>query len=221
MIRTVSLRGSTIGLGLLLGLCLGLAVPAHAAGGQMGGFQGGQGMRSGQGTAHSGQGSFHGGRFHHGSGFHRRGCCVNGRFFYGFVPIYAAPYSYSAAPYSYPVSPYSYPAYPSPYPGYDSGMQMDVAPATPQEICYPNGCYRLQGDGVTTAYRWLWVPAPPPPPPPPPAGPPPESAPEPSSAPPPLQGVLYRWTDEQGVVHWTQGWDAVPARYRSQVKGGT
>jgi len=38
-------------------------------------------------------------------------------------------------------------------------------------VQYPNGRYELHGDGVYTAYRWVWVPVaalPPPPPPPPP-----------------------------------------------------
>jgi hypothetical protein len=34
--------------------------------------------------------------------------------------------------------------------------------------CYTGGCYHLQGDGVTVAYSWVWVPtapaAPPAPP---------------------------------------------------------
>jgi hypothetical protein len=28
---------------------------------------------------------------------------------------------------------------------------------------------------------------------------------------------LYRWTDEQGGVHWTDRWDAIPAAYRGAV----
>jgi hypothetical protein len=29
---------------------------------------------------------------------------------------------------------------------------------------------------------------------------------------------LYRWIDTQGVVNWTNNWEAVPERYRSQAK---
>ena len=29
---------------------------------------------------------------------------------------------------------------------------------------------------------------------------------------------LYRWTDDQGVVHLTNLWDEVPPQYRQQVK---
>ncbi len=42
----------------------------------------------------------------------------------------------------------------------------------PTVVQYPNGRYELRGDGVYTAYRWVWIPnAPPPPPPGPPAPP--------------------------------------------------
>jgi hypothetical protein len=35
---------------------------------------------------------------------------------------------------------------------------------------YPHGRYVLRGDGITVAYRWVWVPNPPPSPPPAPPG---------------------------------------------------
>ena len=43
-----------------------------------------------------------------------------------------------------------------------------------RQVCYPHGCYYLNGDGYYVAYQWVWVPAPPPsaPPPPVPAAPP-------------------------------------------------
>jgi len=31
---------------------------------------------------------------------------------------------------------------------------------------------------------------------------------------------LFRWTDEDGVTHWTQGLDAVPERYRPKARPG-
>jgi hypothetical protein len=31
-------------------------------------------------------------------------------------------------------------------------------------------------------------------------------------------GQLYRWTDPQGVVYWTDRLDAVPEQYRAKVK---
>jgi hypothetical protein len=43
------------------------------------------------------------------------------------------------------------------------------APAIQREVVYSHGRHVLLGDGVTVAYRWVWVPNPPvgPPPPPP------------------------------------------------------
>ena len=41
--------------------------------------------------------------------------------------------------------------------------------AYPTVINYPHGRYELRGDGVSTAYQWVWIPNPPPPP----AAPPP------------------------------------------------
>ncbi len=36
---------------------------------------------------------------------------------------------------------------------------------TPTVIEYPTGWYQLRGDGMTTAYVWVWIPKPPPAPP--------------------------------------------------------
>ncbi|MFQ5792614.1 MAG: hypothetical protein ACE5JI_19250 [Acidobacteriota bacterium] len=44
--------------------------------------------------------------------------------------------------------------------------QYVVPPPQPSVIYYPHGRYELRGDGVTTAYQWVWIPNPPPPPPP-------------------------------------------------------
>jgi hypothetical protein len=104
-------------------------------------------------------GGFHGG-FHHGFGFHRS-CCFGpfvGGVFVG--SVLAAPY------YAYPYAPY--PVYPeavyTPEPAYQPQAGAYVAPSVQREACYPNGCYHLQGDGVTVAYSWIWVPAVPAPP---------------------------------------------------------
>lgn len=75
------------------------------------------------------------------------------------TPVYATPPAYYAAP------PVAYAPTPA-------------TPAVQREVIYPHGRHVLYGDGVTTAYRWVWVPNPPPPPapavvPPPPAGAPP------------------------------------------------
>ena len=110
---------------------------------------------------------------------------------------------------------------------------VSVAPSplpTPTVIEYPTGWYQLRGDGVTTPYAWVWIPKPPPAPPAearPTAVPPAPS----STAPggprtvPPVQsrssessGKLYRWTDEQGVVHLTDRLNSIPERYRSAAQ---
>src|SRR5262249_51967355 len=92
-------------------------------------------------------------------------------------------------------------------------------PPQPSVVEYPTGRYELQGDGMTAPFRWVWVPAVPPPPPAPPPGPP-------IYAPPPGGGTsspaprsqLYRWIDEEGVVHLTDNLETVPERYRAQAK---
>jgi hypothetical protein len=78
-----------------------------------------------------------------------------------------------------------------------------VAPApisVPTLVEFPTGWYQLHGDGVSTPYRWVWIPKPPPVPAAPPEPPPAARAPDP----PPPQVVLpprgptdpaYRWTD--------------------------
>ena len=92
-------------------------------------------------------------------------------------------------------------------------------PAMPTVIPYPTGRYELRGDGLTSPYQWVWIPNPPPAPPPAPAqGPPPSSTPQPPDPAASLRSRLYRWVDDQGVVHYTQGWDTVPERYRGQLK---
>jgi len=75
-------------------------------------------------------------------------------------PVYQAPpVYYSAPPVSSAPPAYTYQAYAAP------------ASAHPRVVQYPHGRFVLQGDGIVTAYRWVWIPNPPIPPPP--AGPPP------------------------------------------------
>jgi hypothetical protein len=57
-------------------------------------------------------------------------------------PVYAAP------PVVYAPSPATYAPAPPP-------------PAIKREVVYAHGRHVLLGDGVTTAYRWVWVPNPP------------------------------------------------------------
>jgi uncharacterized protein DUF4124 len=92
------------------------------------------------------------------------------------------------------------------------------APPTPNVIQYETGRYELRGDGMTTPYTWVWIPNPPPPPP---SAPPIAASPwgpGVSDAPSVRASQLYRWTDEQGVVHLTDRVDSVPRQYRAQAK---
>jgi len=97
-------------------------------------------------------------------GFHRGGrvfvgvgvgfpCC-------GFYPW---PYYY---PYYYPTyypAPAVYTAPDASYPA-PAATYTQQAPQVDREVIFPEGRYILQGDGVTTAYKWVWVPNPPAPP---------------------------------------------------------
>jgi hypothetical protein len=102
------------------------------------------------------------------------------------------------------------------------GISVMPAPSTPSVVPFPGGHYELRGDGVTAPYQWVWVPNPPSAPPAPPAAPPKDAA--PSAQPPSSDSSstrsshLYRWTDEQGTVHWTNRGDAVPAKYRKEAR---
>ncbi len=198
-------------------LALALASPVYAGRGHGGG--GSHGGRGG--GSHGSHGRFPSGGFHHGGHFHR-GCCFGPAFVGGVFVGSALAYPYYSYPYyssPYYDSSYSYPAYPDPV--YQPQTQLSVAPS--REVCYVGGCYRLQGDGVTVAYRWIWIPTVPNPPPPPPSGPPagpPTSgtlAPSDSVSSRPAQ-QLYRWVDDQGVANWTNNGQAVPQRYRSQAQ---
>ena len=85
------------------------------------------------------------------------------------------------------------------------------ASSAPTVVQYDTGRFELRGDGMTMPYTWVWIPNPPPPPP---AGPPSLAWP---GGPPVSHGHLYRWTDDQGVVHLTDSLESVPRPYRSQA----
>ena len=101
-------------------------------------------------------------------------------------------------------------------------------PPTPSVIEYPNGRYELQGDGITTRYRWVWMPTVPPPP-----GPPetPQARPPSAGPPAPTESTkeqplaphrdIYRWMDEEGVTHWTDQLESIPQPYRSKAQRPT
>jgi hypothetical protein len=151
-------------------------------------------------------------------------------FFRPFIPtvIYTTPYSYFGYPGYYAGGSYSPPAYYEgsstynvfypPQAGFSPpASYMPPPPATPRVVEFPTGRYELEGDGVSTPYVWVWVPNPPasPPPPAPPSGvAKPQSDPVPERAP----STLYRWTDSDGVTHWTNRPAAVPSQYRPGAK---
>lgn len=78
-------------------------------------------------------------------------------------PVYAPPPPLYAPP---PVSYAPAPAYTAPAPAARTTFRS--ASSSVNVVQYANGRYVLRGDGVTTAYQWVWIPNPPPPPPPPP-----------------------------------------------------
>ena len=136
--------------------------------------------------------------------------------------VYATPPLYYGAPggMEYGWAPPYEPAY-DPSLGYGISGARPAAPATPSVIEYPTGRYELRGDGTSTPYTWVWIPNPPPAPPA--AEPAAPRAPGPVARPPASepareQRPVYRWTDRDGIVHFTDSLDAVPPEYRSQIK---
>jgi hypothetical protein len=166
-------------------------------------FDGGHSLRmdgrSGHGPGHS----FH----EHGFGYRRFSPRHFGTFGVVVTPpvvVYSWPPVYSA-PVVGPAAVYSLPAYGQPAP----------APPVPRVVEYPTGRHELRGDGIRAPYTWVWVPNPPPPPAAPPTAPPP-AAPMSGAAPPVRRAQVYRWVDEQGVVHLTDHPEVVPRRFREK-----
>ena len=83
-------------------------------------------------------------------------------------PVYAPPPPiYAPPPVSYAPAPtYAASAYAASVPAARTTSRS--ASTSVNVVQYVNGRYVLRGDGVTTAYQWVWIPSPPPPPPPPP-----------------------------------------------------
>ena len=107
-------------------------------------------------------------------------------------------------------------SYPADYSSYDASS-MSYAPPMQRVVEFPSGRWVLQGDGMTLAYRWVWIPNPPPPPPSPPAAAAPPLVPEPVAA--PVRNLdYYRWTDADGVIHLTDDIKQVPEPYRAKAK---
>ena len=76
------------------------------------------------------------------------------------IGLFGRPYAYAPAPAYYPG--YAPPVYAAAAPTYYYASP----PRVRNEVVYPHGKYVLTGDGVTVAYRWVWIPSLPPPPPP-------------------------------------------------------
>ena len=82
-------------------------------------------------------------------------------------PVYTTTYYAPSAPYPYAsqiLSSQVVVVQPAPPP---------PPPSHPTVVQYPHGRYELRGDGIHTAYQWVWIPNAPPPPP---AAPPPPPA---------------------------------------------
>jgi hypothetical protein len=91
---------------------------------------------------------------------------------YAYPPPVVAP-AYASPPPAYAAPAYLAPAYAPPPPAYASRTPALQPPPTSHSttVQYPHGRYELRGDGVRTAYQWVWIPNAPPPPPPPAAAP--------------------------------------------------
>jgi len=144
--------------------------------------------------------------------------------------VYAAPplYDQAYSPPAYYPSAYYPAAYYDPSASYapPSGTVSFAPDPTQRIVQFPTGRYEMRGDGVSTPYTWVWIPNPPTSPPPtPPTAPPAAATAQPAAEPGSSGGQsaarisrLYRWTDKQGAVHWTDRLDAVPEQYRPRVK---
>ena len=126
---------------------------------------------------------------------------------------YSPGYFDSGSTYADPPSDYA----PAPAYGYAPMPTVSIAPAppappappTPTVVEHPTGRYELRGDGVATPYTWVWVPNPPPAPPAPPTA---------GGSGEVRRSSLYKWTDREGVVHWTDNANSVPEEYRAKVQ---
>ncbi len=65
-----------------------------------------------------------------------------------------SPYAYAAPGVAYAEPPAVY----TESPAYSTSAGTAPPPAVEREVVYPHGRYVLYGDGVSTPYRWVWVP---------------------------------------------------------------
>ena len=80
-------------------------------------------------------------------------------------PVYAYPPPVVERPVVLQQPVYAAPAYAAPPPAYASRTLQSPPASHPNTVQYPHGRYELRGDGVRTAYQWVWIPNAPPPPP--------------------------------------------------------
>ena len=210
----------------------------------------GGGVGSGGNMGGGFHGGFHGGRFKNPGGFRGRVVCINGKCFSSFSIVTGFP-GYGGgtlAPLSEPSPPAEATA-PAPEPQPRAEIAPAIPreacsptgcyhlegdgekvpyrwawvpnppppPPAPAMLQYPNGRYEQRG-----AVRWVWIPdAPATPQATAPVESPAERVPGPAAPVPSQYGQFYRWVDEHGVVHWTQGLESVPERYRSRLQQGS
>jgi hypothetical protein len=88
-------------------------------------------------------GAYYGGPYAYGAPYY------GGYYYAGYYP----PVAYAPPPVTYYAPPVAY------------AQPAAVAAPVQNQVVYPQGRYLLRGDGVTTAYQWVWIPNPPPAPP--------------------------------------------------------
>ena len=138
--------------------------------------------------------------------------------FYGYPsPCYGYPGAYGAydgGTYDPPPTAFTIPAtYAAPQPQPVAAAPPAPPPPMPEVVEYSTGRYQLRDDGTGRAYTWVWIPNPP-------SAPPAESGTADAGAPParPSSSRLFRWKDDEGVLHVTNLWEDVPPQYRQQAK---
>jgi hypothetical protein len=152
--REVDAMRKILAIALSALLVVGLAaIPVEAKGGGRhgGGHSGGR---------HHGGGWQHKGGHHHGGHHHHGGRAFIGVGFYGGWPYYGGwGWPYFGWPYyGYPAYGYAYTppvVYTAPPAVYTTPAPAE--PAIQREVVYPHGKYVLEGDGVSTPYKWVWV----------------------------------------------------------------
>ena len=130
-------------------------------------------------------------------------------------PVETSPQAISVAPIVY-VSPTVYVSLPAMSPPPVAVVMASPTAPMPAVVEHPTGRYELRGDGVGTPYVWVWIPNPP-------SAPPAASAPAPEesragSASAVSRSQIYRWTDDEGTVIWTNRMESIPESQRPRAQ---